>query len=229
MSMIQFRRDYQLAPIMLVGGIADKVTPNGTMTVLTLTEGSENVNYATESEYFAHFKPLPGGTIVDFSPAEYPYASLNMAANAMVQNALNFSMLMECPPRSGKNSYPSVQAIITRIQTQLKAHILAGGTFTVATPGVIYANCLLKTLRDASSAGDRTVQNAWVWEFTQPLITQQGAFESFNGLYNKIANGLPTSNPPTNSGINTATGNAATNQPPSAITPPATTGSGPQQ
>lgn len=229
MSIIKFRRDYQLAPILLVGGIANRTAQNGTMTVLTLTEGSDSVNYPNESDYFAHFKPLPGGTLVDFSAAEYPFASMNMAANAMVQNALRFSMLMTCPPRTNpKNSYPSMQAIITRIRQQMTAHVLAGGVCTVATPATIYDNCLFLSLRDASSAGDKTVQNAFVWEFLQPLITQQAAEVVFNSLYNKLANGLPTSNPPTNSGVATATGSASTNQPSSSTnTNNSTTGTGP--
>ena len=229
MSMIKFRRDYQLAPILLVGGIANRTAQNGTMTILTLTEGSETVNYPNESDYFAHFKPLPGGTLVDFSAAEYPFASMNMAANAMVQNALKFSLLMTCPPRTNPRiSYPSVQAIITRIQRQMTAHVLAGGVCTVATPATIYQNCLFLSLRDASSAGDKTVQNAFVWEFLQPLITQQAAEQVYNNLYNKLANGLPTSNPPTNSGLATSTGSTSTNQPASPTTTNAsTTGTGP--
>jgi len=219
MSMQEFKRAYQLAPILMVGGIAANL-PNGQQTVLTLTEGSDSVIYPDDSQYFAHFKPLPGGTLVDFSAAEYPFASMNMAANAMLQNALKVSLSMTCPARTGSNSYPSILAIITRIRQQLTAHILAGGTFTVATPGNIYENCLLLALRDVSSAGDKKVQGAFQWDFVQPLITQQAATKSFNALYNKLANGLPTGDPPKNSGVSTVIGNAATNQPASPITTP---------
>jgi len=217
--MQDFKRAYQLAPILLTGGIAANL-PNGQMTVLTLTEGTDSPNYSDDSQYFAHFKPLPGGTLVDFTAAEYPFASMNMAANAMLQNALKLSLHMDCPARTGALSYPSIQAIITRIRQQLTAHILAGGSFTVATPGNIYENCLLLALRDVSSAGDRKVQGAFQWDFVQPLITQQAATKSFNNLYTKLANGLPVPNPPTNSGLSTVIGNAPTNQPASPITTP---------
>ncbi len=216
MSIEQFRRDYQIAPILLINGIAASAI-HGQMSVLSLTEGQEDVVYASVDDYFAHFKPIPGGTIVDFSFAEYPFASMSMAANAAVQNALKFSLRMECPVRTGRNSYPAIQAIITRLQQQLTAHILAGGSFTVATPGVIYQNCLLTGVRDITSAADKKVQQAFQWDFIQPLVTQQAATQTYNNLYNKLANLLPVSNPPTNSGVSTSIGNAAANQPPSPV------------
>lgn len=209
MSIQDFKRNYQLAPIALVGGIAAGL-PGGMMTILTLTEGSDTVSHANDSDYFAHFKPLPGGTLVDFTPAEYPFASMAMAANAMIQNALKISLSMTCPARDGSNSYPGILSTITRIRQQLTAHILAGGTFTVATPASIYENCLLTALRDVSSAGDKKVQGAFQWEFVQPLVTQQAAAAVYNNLYSKLAGGLPVGNPPTNSGVTTSiNGNAA--------------------
>lgn len=219
MSMQDFKRAYQIAPIILTGGIAANL-PNGQQTVLSLTEGTETPAYVDDSQYFAHFKPLPGGTLVDFTAAEYPFASMNMAANAMLQNALKVSMSMTCPARTGSNSYPSILAIITRIRQKLTEHVLAGGSFTVATPGNIYENCLLLALRDVSSAGDKKVQGAFQWDFVQPLITQQAATQSFNNLYSKLAGGLPVPNPPTNSGLSTSIGNAPTNQPASPIRTP---------
>ncbi len=207
-----FRRDYQIAPILLVGGIAAQM-PNGHTTILALTEGDADVNFANESEYFAHFRPLPGATLYDFTPSEYPYASLNMAANAMLQNALKISMRMSCPVRTETNPYPSIQAKITRIQQQLTQHALLGGTFTVATPGLIYADCLLLSLRDVTPAGSNKVQEEFQWDFVQPLVTQQAATQSFNSLYAKLASNLPAGNPPKNSGTTTSIGSAPNNQP----------------
>lgn len=207
-----FRHNYQIAPIILNGGIAAQMK-NGQMTVLALTEGDENVNFANESDYFAHFKPLPGGTLYDFTPSEYPYASLNMAANAMLQNALRISLRMACPIRTGTNPYPSIQSKITRIQQQCTQHALLGGTFTVATPGFIYGDCLLLSLRDITPAGSNKVQEEFQWDFLQPLVTQQAASQSFNSLYAKLASNLPAGNPPKNSGTTTSIGNPANNQP----------------
>lgn len=212
MSLQEFKRSYQLAPIMLVGGIAANL-PNGSATILTLTEGSDDVNYATDEEYFAHFKPLPGATLIDFSAALYPIFSMAMAANAMLQNPLKISLRMDCPARTGRNSYPGIQSIITRLQQQIQAHILSGGTFTVATPGFIYSNCLLLGLRDVSSVSEHKVQTAFEWDFFQPLITQAQAQQTYGNLMNKLAGGLPVPNPPTNSGLSTSIGNAQSSQP----------------
>lgn len=213
MDMQTFKRAYQIAPILLVQGIAANLPNNGQMTILALTEGSDSVNYADDNEYFAHFEPLPGGTLVDFTPAEYPFASMNMAANAMLQNALKISLKMLCPVRNNAHNYPALQATVTRIQQQLTAHILAGGSFTVATPGFIYSDCLLLAMRDISNAGDRKVQGAFQLDFAKPLVTQQAAEKTFNALYAKLAGGLPVENPPRNSSVSTSVGNAASNQP----------------
>lgn len=218
-----FIRSYQIAPIILVGGIAAGLD-NGQMTVLTLTEGSDTVNLPSESDYFANFKVIPGGTLVDFSPAEYPFASMSMAANAVLQNVLRISVEMICPARNEGNTYAGLQATLTRLQQQLTAHILAGGTFTVGTPGYIYSNCLLLALRDTTNAGDKKVQQKFQWDFVQPLITQQAATQTFAGLYAKIAGGLPVPNPPMNSGPGAAIGNAQNNQP---LTSVQTAGTGP--
>lgn len=212
MSIQDFKRSYQIAPILLTQGIAAGL-PNRQMTILTLTEGNDSANYANDNDYFAHFKPLPGGTLVDFSPAEYPFASMAMAANAMVQNALRISLQMTCPARDGANSYPNILNTITRIRQQLTAHILAGGLFTVATPATIYDNCLLVALRDTSSAGDKKVQGVFQWDFVQPLVTQEAAAVVYNNLYSKLSAGLPVDAPITNSGVANTIGGNTSSQP----------------
>lgn len=212
MSIQDFRRSYELSPILLMGGIASNAT-NGQQSILALTEGKEDANYPNLNDYFCHFEPMPGGTLVDFAAAEYPFASMAMAANAMLQQALKISLKMICPARTGANNYESIQAKITRIQQQLTAHILAGGTFTVATPATIYADCLLLNLRDVTNAGDKKSQGVFQLDFAQPLITQQAAAAVYNNLYAKLAGGLPVPNPPKNSGPAAAIGNSTTNQP----------------
>lgn len=212
MSRSQFRRDYQLDPITLVQGIAQNL-PSGRMSILVLTEGSTDVGFVDESRYFAQFRPAPGGTLLDFGISEYPFASMAMAANAVVQNARSIAMIMDCPARTDGNSYPALQAKLTGFVQQLTTHILKGGTFDLTTPGYIYEDCLLRRIVDVTPAGDKKVQQRFQLEFYQPLITQQAAAAAYNNLYNKLANGLPVSNPPRNSGVSTVIGNAPTNQP----------------
>ncbi len=218
MSMQEFRLAYEIAPIMLVGGIAANLN-NGSASILMVTEGDEGANYADPNDYFAHFRPMPGGTLIDFDSAKYPIFSMAMAANAMLQKPLRIGLRMDCPARTGRNNYPSIQTTITRIQQQLQAHILAGGTFTVATPGFIYQNCLLIGVRDVSSVSGAKVQTAFELDFEQPLITQAQAQQTYGSLMNKLANGLPVSNPPSYSGVSTSIGNAQSSQPTNQLGP----------
>lgn len=213
MSMEDFRRAYQLCPILLYGGIAANAD-NGYISILSITEGSDDVNYGNDlSAYFAHFEPLPGGTLLDFSPAEYPFASMAMAANAMLQQALKISLKMICPARNGQNNYEALQANISGLQQLVTSHVQAGGTFTVATPATIYADCLLINLRDITNAGDKKVQQVFQWDFVQPLVATAAAEAVYNNLYSKLNGGLPVPNPPTNSGPSASVGSAANSQP----------------
>lgn len=218
MDIQSFKRSFQIAPILLVDGIAAQRS-GGQMSILALTEGSEDANYADDNAYFAHFKPLSGATLIDYSPAEYPYASQAMAANAMIKNALRFSLHMDCPARNNGHNYNDLQQTMTFLQQQLDLHNQQGGSFTVSTPAYVYTGCLLVALRDVTSTGDKKVQGAFQWDFVQPLVTAQAAEQVFNNLYAKLTGGLPTPNPPTNSGISTTIGNAPTNQPPSPTNP----------
>ena len=69
---------------------------------------------------------------------------------------------------------------------------MTGGTVTVLTPAYTYTNCLLTNIRDVSTSSDKQVQFLYQWDFTQPLITQQGAQQVLGNLMNKFQNGLPT-------------------------------------
>jgi hypothetical protein len=218
-GLAQFQLSYQIAPIVLVGGIAAELGTNGQMSILQLTEGTSDPGFSDPNDYFAHFKPLPGSTLEDWSMAEYPFASFVMAANAMVQNALKFSLLMLCPARAG-NPYPEKSGTISGLKAALDAHISQGGTFNVATPAYTYTNCLLVRLSDVSSISDTQVQLAYQWDFVQPLITQAAAAQSYNQIYTKLAGQLPTPNPLTNSGPAVTVGNAPTLQPPGQLGPP---------
>ena len=206
-----FRRTYEIAPIILVGGLAQNL-PNGMMTILSLTEGSE-IYYSNPNQYFAHFKPMSGSTLEDWGIAEYPFASMSMAANAVVQNPLSISLQMICPAQNS-GGYPLKNSIVSQIKAALDVHILNGGTFTVATPAYTYINCLLKSLRDVSGSESKQVQLSYQWDFVQPLITEAAATSTYNNLYTKLANGLPVTAPVQNYGVSQSIGNSANNQPP---------------
>jgi hypothetical protein len=186
MSMPEFQRSYEIAPIILVGGI---VPSGGAMSILTLTEGREAV-YPSSNQYFAHFKVSSGSTLESWGIAEYPFASMAMAANAIVQMPLNVSLIMECPAQN-EGGYTNKTNVISQMKAQLDNHMLQGGTFTVATPAYTYTNCLLRSLRDVTSPSEKQVQKTYQWDFEQPLITQEAVTSTYNNLFNKFSNGLP--------------------------------------
>ena len=183
-----FSAAFEIAPIWLVGGLADYLGGYAPVTLLTEMmdiPGIEN------GEFFAHYKPLPGGSLAKWKVAEYPFANFATAANAVVQEPLDVSMLMVCPAQTGGGLIIK-QAILTALQFGIQKHITTGGTFTVLTPAFTYANCLLTGIRDITPPGDKQVQYMYQWDFTQPLITSSQAQSILGTLMNKVSNGLPT-------------------------------------
>ena len=194
-----FTAAYEIAPIWLVGGLADYVGGYVPITLLT-----EIIDYPglTNKEFFAHFKPLPGGTLAKWQVAEYPFANFATAANAVVQQPLEISMLMVCPAQTN-GGYLFKQAILTAVQFAIQKHITTGGTFTVITPAFTYANCLLTGIRDITPASDKQVQYMFQWDFVQPLITISQSQSVLGTLMDKVSNGLPTTASWTQSAIPT--------------------------
>ncbi len=183
-----FSAVYEIAPIWLQGGLAQTV---GGYAPITLITEIVDIPGAQNKEFFAHYKPLPGGTLADWQIAEYPFANFATAANAVVQQPLKISMLMVCPAQT-QGGLVYKQAILTALQTAIETHISLGGTFTVITPAYTYFNCLLTNIRDISPASDKQVQFMFQWDFAQPLITAAAAQSVQNTLMNAVTNGLQT-------------------------------------
>lgn len=183
-----FQAAYEYSPIFLTGGILGSVIP---VPITVITEALD-VPGVLNKEFFAHFKPLPGGTLADWQVAEYPFANMTVAANAVVQNPLKISMLMVCPAQT-EGGYILKQAQLTLLQTVIQNHIQSAGTFTVITPAYTYTNCLLTSLRDITSPSDKQVQFMYQWDFVQPLITTSGAASVLGNLMQKVSNGTEVS------------------------------------
>jgi len=181
-----FQLAYEYSPILLTDGILGSVLP---VPITVITEALD-VPGIYNKEIFAHFKPLPGSTLVDWQIAEYPFANMTVAANAVVQNPLKISMLMVCPAQTD-GGYILKQAQLTLLQTIIQNHIQAAGTFTVITPAYTYTNCLLTSLRDVTNPSDKQVQFMYQWDFVQPLITSSGAASVLGNLMQKVTKGVP--------------------------------------
>lgn len=192
-----FRFSYELSPIFLTNGVAQGV-PGGLPIVLFtqgisflsgILGGGSDLN---PDDFFAHFWPLPGSTLANNQFGKYPFANQQIAANARIKMPARIALRMVCPAR-GDLAYGVKLATMTALKMTIDLHDSLGGTYTVATPSFIYANCVLLSLTDTSHGDSTQPQNTYTWEFEQPLLTLEDAAQAQSNLMNQISGGLPLS------------------------------------
>lgn len=193
-----FQLGFEISPVILTGGLAQYI-PGGMLPIVALTEAanflegllSGAVTLTNLDDYFAHFVPMPGGSLIDVETANFPLANQAVAANALIVQPLTISLKMICPVKS-QGGYLAKLATITALQAALNQHINLGGLFTVMTPFVIYPNCVLSKLIDEGSEGSKQPQVSFRWDFIKPLITLSDAQSVQNSTMSKLTGGLPT-------------------------------------
>jgi hypothetical protein len=198
---------FQLSPIFLTGGIAAPM--GGMLPIIAFTEainfvggllsGTENIEM---DDFFAHFQPLPGSTLINLEIGSYPFANQTVAANATIKQPRQLSMLMRCPARN-ELGYAAKLATMTVLQQTLDLHSQSGGTYTVCTMSQIYPSGILTALRDVSDPESHQVQNAYQWDFIFPLLTLEDAQSAQNNLMGQLTAGTQVSSPPAWSGVGT--------------------------
>jgi hypothetical protein len=142
-------------------------------------------------DFFAHYKPLPGSTLIDNQIGQYPFASQQVAANAVIAQPLTISLLMLCPAR-GSGAMITKLTVLTALKAAYDQHNVSGGTYIVATPARIYQNCVMVRMVDVTGGETKQVQAAYQIDFEQPLITLSQAVAAQGALTQKMTNGLPT-------------------------------------
>lgn len=164
-------------------------------------------NLTNPDDFFANFVPVSGGTLIDNEIGHYPFANQQVAANSIIAQPLTISMKMICPVRPG-SSYATKLATLTALQSLLINHNTSGGTYTVATPGFIYSNCLMTSFKDISGEGDiKQAQYEWQLDFEQPLLTLAQAQAAQNSLMSLITGQTAVSgDPPGYSNLSTLVG-----------------------
>lgn len=187
---------FQVSPIILVGGIASGSIGN-MLPIIALTgqaaafaQGALSGGLSME-DFYARFVPLPGSTVINNTAGKYPFANQQVAANAIIEEPNSVSLRMIAPVKSG-GGYLSKMAIFTALQTSLRTHNNAGGTYHIATPSYIYTNCLLLQMSDITSDANRQQQIEWQLDFERPLITQEAAASaqaSLNAKMSKLVGG----------------------------------------
>lgn len=189
-----FRFWYVLNPILLVGGVAGNLE-GGMLPIISLTESlsySPITSFPSSGDtsgYFAHWRVLPGGKLLDNDVGTYPFANQAVAANALITKPLPISLMMICPVRSSTGGFYNKRPVLDGLRGTLGAHGLSGGTYFVATPGALYTNCLLLDIEDVSGSETNQDQYAFQFNFTQPLITLSDAQAAQNTFLSKLSSG----------------------------------------
>jgi hypothetical protein len=227
-----FKLSFQLAPIILTGGIAASI-PGGMLPLiaitqaLTFTDGllSGGSDLTDLDDFFANFHPLPGATLIDQQIGKYPFANQTVAANAVIVQPTTISMRMIIPATQTSGGYAGKLATMMALQSTLAAHNISGGTYTVATPSYFWTNCVFLRMVDVSRTDDLQAQNTWQLDFEKPLLTLQDAQQAQNNLMSQISAGTPISGTPSWSGLGPTVGNPASIAAPS-IVPSSTASAG---
>ncbi len=201
-----YKLAFQLSPVILTGGAANLI-PGGMLPIISLTEA---VGFTTGilsggdlpdmDNFFAHFQPMPGASLIDNQVGTYPFANQQVAANAIITQPLSVSLRMICPVREPLG-YASKLATMMALKATLSAHNNSGGTYTVATPSYFYTNCLMTGFKDVTSGESKQAQVTWQMDFVQPLLTLDQAAQAQNNLMSKISSGTAIDGVPTWSGL----------------------------
>lgn len=191
---------FQVSPIVLTSGIASAM-PGNSLPIITLFAGllgtAQNVlttGGLSLQDFPWRFLPVPGSAAINQTVATYPFANRQIAANATVEQPRSVSMRMISPVQS-KGGYITKLPAFTSLQTALNKHNNLGGTYTVVMPSLIYTDCLLLSVTDATPDSSKQKQIMWKWDFMQPLVTTQQIQSAQSGLINIISGGGKLTNP----------------------------------
>ena len=205
---VSYQLAFQCSPIIFTGGIAGQFGLNiggiGNLPIIAITEAANFVANVLSGkipfnldDFFAHFSPSPGGTLAKYSIGQYPFANQSVAANAIIAEPLTLSMRMNIPVKAPGGHTAKLVTMIM-LQSVIAKHAQLGGTYTVATPAGFYTNMILTGLTDVSNTQHPIPQNAWQWDFIQPLVTLTAATAAQNTFMQNITNGTPNLQVPGN-------------------------------
>lgn len=196
-SLIKSQQLYQVSPIILTDGIA--VNQPGQMQLLisllappSLDLGPNVKNLNPLDTAFGAFNVLPGGNLVAQTIPKYPLADMTMAANAIVRDPIQVSLIWDIPMK-GRNTWGNRLSTMQNLKGILDSHNNAGGRYIILTPSYYYDNCIMVSLTDNSRGQGVLPQNAWRFDFERPqVVTTMDATGAQSILMRKITGGLQT-------------------------------------
>lgn len=211
---IIYQLGFECSPIIFTDGIASSF--GGYLPVIAITESYNLIagllaggDVFNLDNFFAHFDPIPGGTLANYAIASYPFANQAVAANAIIAQPLSLSLRMKIPVNK-PGGHTAKLLTMMALQAAIAKHANMGGTYAVATPAFIYTNLILTGLSDISDGSSPIPQNTWRWDFVKPLLTLAQAQAAQSTFMNAVTNGIAT-----DGGLGT---NAASAAVPSTIT-----------
>jgi hypothetical protein len=185
---------FQVSPIILTGGIASGI-PGGMLPIIMLAGGLTGFAQGLLSggglsmqDFPARFIPTPGTTAILQSIGQYPFANRQIAANATIEMPKNIGFQMIAPVQDF-GGYLTKLALFTSLQSALNSHNNNGGTYTLATPSMLFPDCVMLGMTDVTQTSSKQQQIMWQMDFQQPLISEQSAQAAFNGLMGLINSG----------------------------------------
>lgn len=209
---------FQVSPIILTGGLASSYA--GSMIPIIQLTGQlaafvQGVN--SPDAFFARYVPIPGHTFINQTIGNYPFANQQVAGNSVIRNPNVLSLLMMCPIKD-EAGYLTKLPVLTSFKNSLEQHNLAGGTYAVATPGLIYTNGVMLGMTALDSGESKQQQIRFQLDFWFPLITQSQASQALGNLMQTVTNGGAISGAPAWSS-SAAAGSVGTTGLPAAISP----------
>jgi hypothetical protein len=172
---------FQGSPILLKGGTG--IATQGDIPITTYTDPNPQPGVPA----FAQYMPMPGASLLKNQLSKFPFANQAVAANAIIQQPVNLSMMMICPVQGGQSWQVKLSILTAMVQT-VKQHFNLGGLFNVNTPSFPYTSGALLDLRDMSQSETKQPQYKYAWDFEFPLITLEQAQAVLNTLLNKLSN-----------------------------------------
>lgn len=218
---LTWQQSYQISPIILTGAGLVSNVPGGMIPIISFTQPAAFSNgllapgAMIDTDNAIQFKHLSGDTLISQDFGEYPFANQAVAANAVIEEPLECTLMMVAPVNT-VGGYAQKLALMTSIAKALVQHNQTGGTYSVLTPSYLYTNCLMKIVQDVTQS-DTQPQSQWAFRFRQPLLTQQAAQMAQNSLISKISAGTQVNGQPAWSGSGPAVGNTASGQAPGTV------------
>lgn len=204
-----YKLAYEISPVVLVDGLASLI-PGGMLPIVTLTEGANLITGLLSGgdplnldNFYAHWRPLSGSQFIRQDIGTYPFANQAVAANAVVQQPLQLSMLMVCPAK-GSGAYVSKLMTMQSMFAAINLHNTSGGTYAIAMPAGLTTGLILRSVTDVTPEDPAQVQSQFRWDFEKPLISDAQAQQALSSLMSKLSGGVAT--PLSWSGLSTSIG-----------------------